>query len=274
MAVIFSPPVILLCLFILLMRTNHEWAFSTNSFNAREFRRFQRFFGNPCHFNRYFDWGTAPSGRCGGTTGHRRESGNADRYPTATASGTTRPPAARGDTELPRTTAPNDQPPGNDSPSHDFELVSPIQLMMALAGTDSNSNTDNEAGASSPPTSNGSEQDLSDDGDNKSEFTKIPVHRLETQEALVISMDVSGFDSSQLHVTVENTTKLCIRGERTNKIGDRFVLEENLDLVPQEFDIESVTANASNGILQVRVGKKVPPRPRVISINGNVAKID
>jgi HSP20 family molecular chaperone IbpA len=270
-AIVFSPPVLLLCLFTLVMSGNHGWVFSTHDFNAREF---QRYFGNPCRLRRYFAWGpTTATGRSGPAR-RSRESGDPDHYPTATASGTTRPPAStRVNTEQP--TASTDQPPRNNSPSHDFELVSPFHLMMAVAGTGPNStSTDTEGRNRSSDTRNASDRNPSDRGDNQPEFTKIPIHRHETEQALILSMDISGFDPSQLHITVEKISTLCIRGERTNKIGDRFVLKENFDLNPAEFAVESITANASDGVLQVKVQKKAPSQPRVVSVNVDIEKTD
>jgi HSP20 family molecular chaperone IbpA len=269
-AIVFSPPVLLLCLFTLVLSSHHGWDFSTRNFNAREF---QRCVGNPCLFRRYFPWGPAPTERSGPPR-RSRESANINHHPNATASGTTRPPATRDNKEQRPATSTTSQRPRSNSPSHDFELVNPFHLMMAVAGTDANTSTDNEARNTTPATSNASEQDPSEGNNIKPEFTKIPVHRLETEQALVVSMDISGFDPSQLHITVENTTTLCIRGERTNKIGDRFVLEENFDLDPTVFELDNVTADACDGVLQVKVDKKAPSQPRVISINANSDKTD
>jgi HSP20 family molecular chaperone IbpA len=81
----------------------------------------------------------------------------------------------------------------------------------------------------------------------------------------MIAMDISGFDVANIRITVENET-LCIRGERTNKIGDTFVMDECFALDKEQFDEDSVHAKASDGVLEVKVQKKTAPRPRVISI--------
>jgi HSP20 family molecular chaperone IbpA len=265
-AVVFSPPVLLLCLFILVMSGSHGLPFSSNDWNTT--REFQRYFHNPPRLNRFFasnSWWT-PAG-CNPT---RRSATR--RAPTSNVSRTasTSRPATTPNTnhEASHTnTNTNTNPNTNTrpaSPNQDFELVSPFHLMMAAAAAPNA--TDNN------PTATEESSNDENDRNRASPYQKVPVHRQENENELVISMDVSGFDPSQLCITVENDnneTTLCIRGERVNKIGDRFEVDESFALDPKEFELESVSAAVSEGVLQVKVEKKAPPQPRIISIKAN-----
>lgn len=101
--------------------------------------------------------------------------------------------------------------------------------------------------------------------DSRSHYSKVPLHHKETDKALTIAMDISGFDVSKLKITVENSF-LRFRGERKNKIGDKFILEERFELDEELYDVESVAAHAADGILEVHVSKKEAPMPRVVPI--------
>ncbi|KAL3893672.1 MAG: hypothetical protein SGARI_008011, partial [Bacillariaceae sp.] len=102
--------------------------------------------------------------------------------------------------------------------------------------------------------------DTAEESKTAAQHQKVPVHRNETDEALTIAMDISGFDVANIHITVENDV-LCIQGERTNKIGDSFIVEEYFDLDKEQFDEDTLKASASEGVLEVKVQKKAAPQP-------------
>jgi hypothetical protein len=55
------------------------------------------------------------------------------------------------------------------------------------------------------------------------------VHRNDTDNFLVVSLDISGFNIANMQITIEDS-RIHIRGERTNKIGGTIVIEEYIDL--------------------------------------------
>ena len=276
-AVLFSPPVLLLCLFVLVVSQGwHQNQLPFNDYwNTQEF---QRCFRNPRRSRRFFSTNNNDRNRGGGFGDNGTA---AQRGPGPNNNNNRRPPFAGHrhpsqnatqpvNTQDPRTPSPHSppQPAANQDTSptdHDFELISPFNLMMAAAAA-----ANNETAASEGTTTSGSappeEAAEQSPAHAASQQQKVPVHRTETDEALVIAMDVSGFDVSNIRITIENDM-LCIRGERTNKIGDKFVLEEFFTLDKEHFGEDSVQATASEGVLEVKVPKKAAPQPRVISID-------
>jgi HSP20 family molecular chaperone IbpA len=96
-----------------------------------------------------------------------------------------------------------------------------------------------------------------------------PVHINDTDDFLIVSLDISGFNIADTQITIEDS-RIHIRGERTNKIGDTIVIEEYIDLDENRFIKECITANVSDGILEVKVGKKEESKPRSIPITNIV----
>lgn len=101
--------------------------------------------------------------------------------------------------------------------------------------------------------------------DNAARYYKVPVHREETDETLALALDISGFNVSDIQVTVENS-EVIIRGERNNILGETFVVEEVVALYEDRFLENSISAQVLDGILTVTIQKKPTPKPRVISI--------
>ena len=256
LAVVFSPPVLFLCLFFLLI--SQSGGQYHNSWNAREF---QQCFRNPRRrFHRFFS--SNNGNRCGNRRGQWRAAAS-DRRTPSNASQASRAPAAppmaptRQEPQQQQATA---APTGRD----DFELISPFNLMMAAAAA-AESATQSEGQDNATPNTNEQAGDRIPSNSTPTQQQKVPVHRNETDEELTIAMDISGFDIANIQITVENDV-LCIHGERTNKIGDSFIVEECFDLDKEVFDEDTVTASASEGVLEVKVQKKAAPQPRVISI--------
>jgi HSP20 family molecular chaperone IbpA len=100
---------------------------------------------------------------------------------------------------------------------------------------------------------------------NTARYHKVHVHRDETDKTLSIAFDISGFEVSDIQVTVDNS-EVIIRGDRKNVLGDTFLVEERVALDEDRFLEDSVKAQALDGIMMVTIQKKPAPKPRVISI--------
>lgn len=94
---------------------------------------------------------------------------------------------------------------------------------------------------------------------------KTPLHRDESAEKAVISLDVAGYTPDQLKIEVDNHV-LTISGSRTNALGDTFVIRRRLALQHDVYDEDNVTANLENTVLRVSISKKPAPTSRKIPI--------
>merc|ERR1711907_848053 len=90
---------------------------------------------------------------------------------------------------------------------------------------------------------------------------RTPLHvENETPEsggAAKMSLDVTGFAPNQIKLSVENSV-VSIKGERTNKLGDTFVLNRKFRLDKKTTQAEKVTAKFDDGILEVTIPTKKP----------------
>merc|ERR1711907_67892 len=90
---------------------------------------------------------------------------------------------------------------------------------------------------------------------------RTPLHvENETPEsggAAKMSLDVTGFSPNQIKLSVENSV-VSIKGERTNKLGDTFVLNRKFRLDKKTTQAEKVTASFDDGILEVTIPTKKP----------------
>merc|ERR1712146_510024 len=90
---------------------------------------------------------------------------------------------------------------------------------------------------------------------------RTPLHvENETPEsggAAKMSLDVTGFSPNQIKLSVENSV-VSIKGERTNKLGDKFVLDRKFRLDKKTTQAEKVTASFDDGILEVTIPTKKP----------------
>lgn len=95
---------------------------------------------------------------------------------------------------------------------------------------------------------------------------KTPIHyHDETPEAAKMSLDVTGFDPKDIAIQVEDYV-VSIKGQRTNKLGDVFVLDRRFRLDKKTTSVEAVTAAFEDGILELTVPKKPTNGPRSIPI--------
>merc|ERR1712188_203139 len=90
---------------------------------------------------------------------------------------------------------------------------------------------------------------------------RTPLHvENETPEnggAAKMSLDVTGFAPNQIKLSMENSV-VSIKGDRTNKLGDKFVLDRKFRLDKKTTQAEKVTASFDDGILEVTIPTKKP----------------
>ncbi len=97
----------------------------------------------------------------------------------------------------------------------------------------------------------------------------------ETDDELVVELDVPGFEEKELELEVSDHT-LTIQGERTREKEEKqktFYLHERLEkrferqfTLPPEADVEHVKAKFKTGVLEVRVPKIEQAKSRPVEI--------
>lgn len=107
---------------------------------------------------------------------------------------------------------------------------------------------------------------------NQQELSKVierrtPIHYdEETPQVAKMSLDVTGFAPEDIAINVEDFV-VSIKGERTNRLGDVFVLDRRFRLDKTTVIVDGVTASIDDGILQLTVPKKSTVGPRTIPIS-------
>jgi HSP20 family protein len=97
----------------------------------------------------------------------------------------------------------------------------------------------------------------------------------ETDEELVVELEVPGFDEEQLEIRVDDHT-LAVTGERqesTDEDGKTIRLHERIDtrferrfLLPIDIDSKHVKAEYAKGVLTVHVPKAAHETPQKVAI--------
>mmetsp|Transcript_4605 Transcript_4605/g.11838 ORF Transcript_4605/g.11838 Transcript_4605/m.11838 type:complete len:323 (-) Transcript_4605:227-1195(-) len=96
---------------------------------------------------------------------------------------------------------------------------------------------------------------------------RTPIHYdQETPQVAKMSLDVTGFAPEDIAVSVEDFV-VSIKGERTNKLGDVFVLDRRFRLDKSTVCVDDVIASIDDGILELTVPKKSTIGPRKIPIS-------
>lgn len=96
---------------------------------------------------------------------------------------------------------------------------------------------------------------------------RTPIHYdQETPQVAKMSLDVTGFAPEDIAVSVEDFV-VSIKGERTNKLGDVFVLNRRFRLDKSTVCVDDVIASIDDGILELTVPKKSTIGPRKIPIS-------
>jgi len=95
---------------------------------------------------------------------------------------------------------------------------------------------------------------------------KTPIHmHQETDDAARMSLDLTGFSAENISLHVENYI-VSIVANRTNKLGDVFVVDRRFRLDKKTANPDQVTATFEDGILELTVPKKSVIGPRKIPI--------
>jgi len=103
-----------------------------------------------------------------------------------------------------------------------------------------------------------------------------PVDIYETEQNIVLKLEVPGIDQKDLDIRIENNT-ITVRGERK---FENEVKEENFHRVerrygnfqrsfslPNTVSTENVTADYENGILKITLAKRAEAKPKQIKVN-------
>jgi HSP20 family protein len=114
-----------------------------------------------------------------------------------------------------------------------------------------------------------------DEGLTTSSFVP-PVDIYETEQNIVLKVEVPGVEQKDLDIRIENNT-ITIRGERK---FEKEVKEENFHRVerrygsfqrsfslPNTVNTENVTADYENGLLKVTLAKRAEAKPKQIKVN-------
>merc|ERR1712157_426611 len=103
---------------------------------------------------------------------------------------------------------------------------------------------------------------------------RTPIHYDdESPHVAKMSLDVTGFPSEDIAIHVEEFV-VSIKGERTNKLGDVFVLDRKFRLDKKTAIVDGVTASIEDGILQLTVPKESNAGPRKIPISVSTSSTD
>jgi len=99
----------------------------------------------------------------------------------------------------------------------------------------------------------------------------------ETDEELIVALDVPGFEEKELALEVLNHT-LTIKGERMAETEEKrksYYLQERIEkhferrfTLPPEVDTEHIDATFHTGVLEVHIPKIEPVKARTIEITG------
>ncbi len=103
-----------------------------------------------------------------------------------------------------------------------------------------------------------------------------PVDIYETEQNIVLKLEVPGVEQKDLDIRIENNT-ITVRGERK---FEKEVKEENFHRVerrygsfqrsftlPNTVNTENVTADYDNGVLKVTLAKRAEAKPKQIKVN-------
>lgn len=133
-------------------------------------------------------------------------------------------------------------------------------------------NHQNEAGGSNTDQIQDGETATSSSETSSTEECKkmrqnVAVHREETDDLLELFLDVPGFNANDISMSMERADLLRVGGERKNRLGDVFFVKESFTFDEEKYDLDNVTANLRDGVLEIKISKKPIPQPRMIPIS-------
>jgi HSP20 family molecular chaperone IbpA len=106
---------------------------------------------------------------------------------------------------------------------------------------------------------------------SRTHYQRVPIHCDETDERVIIALDVPGFGADDLKVSLEDHV-LSLFGKCRNKISDTFIVHHRFSLNKYAFDGESIKANLSEGVLEISVHKKPETKAHLIPISTEATK--
>jgi HSP20 family protein len=114
-----------------------------------------------------------------------------------------------------------------------------------------------------------------DEGMTTSSFVP-PVDIYETEQNIVLKMEVPGVEQKDLDIRIENQT-ITIRGERKfekevkednfHRVERRYGSFQRSFSLPNTVNPEQVTADYENGVLEVTLAKRAEAKPKQIKVN-------
>lgn len=114
-----------------------------------------------------------------------------------------------------------------------------------------------------------------DEGFTTSSFVP-PVDIYETEQNIVLKMEVPGIEQKDLDIRIENQT-ITIRGERKfekevkednfHRVERRYGSFQRSFSLPNTVNPEQVTADYENGVLKVTLAKRAEAKPKQIKVN-------
>jgi HSP20 family protein len=97
----------------------------------------------------------------------------------------------------------------------------------------------------------------------------------ETKDAFVVRADLPGVDPKDIDITMENGV-LTLRGRRVSETTREEEGYRRIERISGEFfrrfalpdsaDADSISAQASNGVLTIRIGKRPEVQPRKVQV--------
>lgn len=103
-----------------------------------------------------------------------------------------------------------------------------------------------------------------------------PVDIYETEQNIVLKLEVPGVEQKDLDIRIENNT-ITIRGERKfetevkeenfHRVERRYGSFQRSFTLPNTVNTEQVSADYENGILKVTLAKRAEAKPKQIKVN-------
>lgn len=88
------------------------------------------------------------------------------------------------------------------------------------------------------------------------EINQVPYMRWEDDEkSITLAVDVAGFKAKDLEISVSNSKHLVIKGKRSNKYGDSFVLKRQAKLNIHIHDESAIEAKLEHDLLEITIPK-------------------
>ena len=96
----------------------------------------------------------------------------------------------------------------------------------------------------------------------------VPMHIEQNEDAIILQLDVPGFNGNDLNVVFENGV-LSIAGTRCNKFGYSAKFARRFPLEDSRIQTENISADLSDCVLTITFPKKQVTQRRVIPITEN-----